>query len=163
MRKRRWASDAERKRAARQAIKADVPADDVPFNPDADGKTDAPKADAVRIDAKTDAPVEQWRLDAREYLRTGKLPPRPTGRSTGFVAFKDCPEVPHDPQAAPWLGAGRGVVREYKGKAYVLVARHRGNVEPDALEHGVVTAQDHAARLNQRCEHKHAGWQCHAC
>ena len=162
MRTRKWASDAERKRATRQAANPDKTDADVPFNPDTDTKTDAQSGHGVRIETKTDTPIEQWRIDAQVYLRTGKLPTPPCP-SPGFVAFKDQPHVPHDPQAAPWLGAGRGVVREYKGRSYVLVARHRGPVDPDALEHGVVTATDHAARLGQRCEHKRTGWQCHQC
>ena len=171
-RPKKWASESERKRAARQSgrnpdaptVNPDVSAanpDAVEPNPDAgpvnpDAKTDAP--------ANPDAPIrtEQWRLDAKAYLATGKLP-KVVVPTPGFVAFRDCPDVPHDPKAPPWLGAGRGVVREHKGKRYVLVARHRGNVDLDALEHGVVTAQDFAARLDQRCEHKRIGWACHAC
>ena len=163
-RNRKWSSDAERKRAGRPSGRhPDAP----PVNPDVlaanpDAKTDAPVNPDTSI--RTDAPIrtEQWRLDAQAYMATGKLPKVPVP-SPGFVAFKDCPDVPHDPKAPPWLGAGRGVVREYKGRRYVLVARHRGPLDVDALEHGVVTAQDHAARLDQRCEHKRAGWACHAC
>ena len=148
-RPKKWASEADRKRSARQSGR----------NPDADAlKTDAP----VNPDTSIRTPADQWRLDAQEYMRTGKLPKVPAP-SPGFVRFKDCPDVPHDPKAPPWLGAGRGVVREYKGKRYVLVARHRGVLDVDALEHGVVTADDHAARLNQRCQHKRTGWACHAC
>ena len=172
--KRKYASEAERKAAkveARRAARAknrDASDAKAPVEADAsDASSDASDAKTVTpIEAVTPKPVdaqtEQWRLDAQEYMRTGRLLPAvvPT---PGFVAFKDCPDVPHDPKAPPWLGAGRGVVREFKGKGYVLVARHRGPLDVDALEHGVVTADDHAARLNQRCQHKRAGWACHAC
>lgn len=163
MRKRMWSSDAERMRAKRAGTVT-------PENEQADAPNENEHVKTntldVRIEAvtfePTDAPVEQWRLDAREYLKTGKLP-KLRYPSPGFVSFVDQPHVPHDPQAPPWLGAGRGVVRTYKGRSYVLVARHTGNVAPDALEHGVVTAYDHAARLTQRCEHKLTGWACHQC
>ena len=155
-RNRKYASAADRQAAfrARRDNVTPAAADNV-TNP---SNVTAP---AVTIEAQP-VTIEQWRLDAQRYMATGVLPKVPAP-SPGFVAFKDCPDVPHDPKAPPWLGAGRGVVREHKGKRYVLVARHRGPLDVDALEHGVVTAQDHAARLDQRCEHKRAGWACHAC
>ena len=154
------AAKVEAQRRRREALKAETPilASSVEAHPPVEALK--PKTDEALKPAE--AKTEQWRLDAQEYMRTGRLLPAvvPT---PGFVRFVDQPHVPHDPKAPPWLGAGRGVVREYKGKRYVLVARHRGPLDVDALEHGVVTAQDHAARLNQRCEHKRAGWACHAC
>ena len=162
-RKRVWASEAERKAAkveARRAARRLSRDANSTVTPERDART---PADAGAVTPKpVDAQTEQWRIDAQRYMATGRLPKVPAP-SPGFVAFKDCPDVPHDPKAPPWLGAGRGVVREHKGKGYVLVARHRGPLDVDALEHGVVTAQDHAARLDQRCEHKRAGWACHAC
>ena len=79
----------------------------------------------------------------------------------GFVAFKDCPDVPRDCRADPWIGAGRGTVRTYKGRRFVLVAR--GDTDPSHPEHGVVTAADWHARQHQHCAHGLAGWSCHAC
>ena len=157
----RRAAKLKAQRARRMKPKTEVEAK----NPDSEFQASMHEAQneaVVEAENPVEAETEQWRLDAKRYMATGKLPKAPAP-SPGFVAFRDCPEVPHSPTAAPWLGAGRGVVRDWKGKQYVLVARHRGNVDLDALEHGVVTADDHAARLNQRCQHKRAGWACHAC
>ena len=79
----------------------------------------------------------------------------------GFVAFRDCPDVPHDCRADPWIGAGRGTERTYKGRQYALVAR--GTHGQGEHEHGVVSAADWHARLPQRCAHGLAGWSCHGC
>ena len=162
MRPRKYASEAERKAAKvedqrKRRLEAKTQDDPVTVEAETPDEAETPVLD-VPVEAKT----PQWKLDAQEYMKTGRLLPAvvPT---PGFVKFVDQPHVPHGPKDVPWLGAGRGVVREFKGKQYVLVARHRGNVDLGALEHGVVTAGDFVARLDQRCEHKRLGWACHEC
>ena len=154
MRPRKWLNEAERLAAYRAKR--------------TDSSRTVSKRTVKPIEAVTpkptdpDAKTPQWKLDAQEYMKTGRLLPAvvPT---PGFVKFVDQPHVPHGPKDVPWLGAGRGVVREFKGKRYVLVARHRGPLDLEALEHGVVTEGDFVARLDQRCEHKRLGWACHEC
>ena len=85
----------------------------------------------------------------------------PEARTHGFVSFADCPDVPHDCKADPWIGAGRGTARTHKGRRFVLVAR--GTADLDAPEHGVVKEADWLARLAQTCEHGLKGWACHEC
>ena len=160
MRPRKYASEAERKAAKVEAQRLRREAKTLEGGVSGEAKTldEAKTVTPKPADAKT----EQWRLDAQEYMKTGRLLPAvvPT---PGFVKFVDQPHVPHGPKDVPWLGAGRGVVREFKGKRYVLVARHRGPLDLEALEHGVVTESDFTARLDQRCEHKRLGWACHEC
>ena len=157
MRPRKYASEAEKQAAYRARRVANVTGNvtAVP-NVTVEAQVGTVKPDEAVSEAKT----EQWRLDAKAYMATGKLP-KVQVPTPGFVRFKDCPEVPHGPKDVPWLGAGRGVVREFRGKRYVLVAR--GAVDFEAMEHGVVTEADFVARLDQRCEHKRLGWACHAC
>lgn len=108
---------------------------------------------------------EAERLAAYRSKRTESQPVQPetvriAPKRTEFVAFRDCPDVPHDVTKAPWLGHGRMVPVMYKGAEYVLIARHRaGDDTPD----GVVTAADWHARLGQRCGHGRVGWACHGC
>lgn len=78
-------------------------------------------------------------------------------RNDSFVPFRHQPHVP----LSLFDGFGRGTVRTHTdGRQYVLVSRHTG---PDIGEIGVVSADDWAARLGQRCEHWQAGWACHRC
>lgn len=130
-RPRKWANEAERLAAYRA------------------NRTDSPES------VRNDDPIRTESLARTASSRTDCEP----GARPDFVAFKDCPNVPH---VGPlWVGAGRGTPRTYQGARYVLVAR--GTVDPDQPEHGVVTLADWTARLAQRCEHGHAGWACHTC
>ena len=143
-RPRLWASDAERKRAARQSGQVDGHDDSLGVNGQINGLAERPET------------MEP----AGDDLINGQADGAET-QPPGFVAFVDCPDVPHDCRADPWIGAGRGTVRAYKGLHYVLVAR--GTADPERPEHGVVSATDWHARLAQHCAHGLAGWACHAC
>ena len=147
-----WKNEAERKRMARQSGRnpdAEAANPDASMaNPDADGIETA--VSPVNPDANPDAASNP---DAPLEV---EAPPR---QPSGFVAFRDQAHVPHD--GPLWAGAGRGTPRTYQGAPYVLVAR--GTVDPDQLEHGVVTLADWSARLAQHCAHSLAGWSCHAC
>jgi hypothetical protein len=63
--------------------------------------------------------------------------------------------VPTDPQQPPWLGAGRGVAREWKGTRYVLIARQDGCA--------AVAEDVWLNRLGAECEHGRKGWSCRLC
>lgn len=89
-------------------------------------------------------------------------PEAPLWRSaTGFVGCRDVPGVPHDADAEPWAGVGRGVPTEWRGDRYVLVARGHGT--HDIGEHAVVSEADWLLRHDQRCQHGLRGWSCHVC
>ena len=144
-RPRKWTSDAERMAARRVneqggRVNEHVPA--VNEQPDRVNEHD------VRIETVNEQRAEPMDDEART-------------QTPGFVAFRDCPDVPHDCRADPWIGAGRGTVRTYRGSPFVLVAR--GDTDPSHPEHGVVTAADWHARQHQHCAHGLAGWSCHAC
>lgn len=72
-----------------------------------------------------------------------------------FTAFRAAPGIPTDVTQPPWLGAGRCVVREWKGSRYVLIARQNGSA--------AVTEADWLSRLGQECLHGKKGWSCHIC
>ena len=113
---------------------------------------------------RTGQSVQPIRTDSAESVRfedpiRTESAIRTESPRTDFVAFADCPHVPHD--GPLWAGSGRGTPRTYQGAQYVLVAR--GTVDPTRPEHGVVTLADWSARLTQRCGHGFAGWACHVC
>lgn len=155
-RPRKYSSEAERKRASRARLNPDKP----------DTKPDKPGA-------KPDKPGTNLKLACPETEPESPNPDKPCpvtpaaggeppGYSARFVRFLDQVHVPHDPMSPPWMGAGRGVARDWQGRRYVLIARHRGAIDLSAPEHGVVTEADYRARLAQRCAHS-AGWACHYC
>lgn len=92
----------------------------------------------------------------RETKRNDETKP-PGETKPGFVYFKRCPDVPLS------VFDGRGYPREYKGRRYVMVARHQGGIDVTSPEHGVVTESDWLARLSLRCDHGRLGWACHVC
>ncbi len=141
-RPKKWANEAERLAAYRANRTESVQ----PIRTDDPIRTDTPiRTQSVHEHAR--------QVSASAGTVTDTLP--------GFVAFRDQPHVPHDHTVAPWVGAGRGTPREYRGALYVLVAR--GTPDPAMPEHGVVTDADWHARLAQHCQHNLAGWSCHSC
>lgn len=94
----------------------------------------------------------------RESRMSGKpCPENSVSGKPGFVYFQNCPDVPLS------VFDGRGYPREYKGRRYVMVARHQGGIDVTSPEHGVVTESDWLARLSLRCDHGRLGWACHVC
>ena len=150
-RPRKWANNAERMAAQRhlsaQATESRVNAHEPDVRIGRVNEQNEPPAEgSVAIEAEFASVYSYTSADLYAHL---------------FVRFRDQPQVPHDCKADPWIGAGRGTVREYKGRRLVLVAR--GTTDPDAPEHGVVTEADWTARLAQTCEHGLKGWSCHEC
>lgn len=129
-RPRKWASEAERLAAYRR-----------------NNRTETSQEEPVN---RTDI------LEVAAPIRTDTQGFEP---SIGFVAFRDCPDVPRSlfyPEGNR-PGSGRGVPVEHKGKRYVLVSRGM------LFDEGVVTEEDWLARLDQRCGHGRNGWSCHVC
>ena len=153
-RERKWINEAQRKAAKLEAQRQRR------LKPiEADSMNEAVSASSD----EADSPDEADSMKPIEAVKPIECTGGPGVPPSGFVWFVDQPHVPHDVTKAPWVGYGRMVPVTYKGTSYVLIARHRGPVDVDAPQDGVVTATDWHARLNQRCEHDRDGWACHAC